>query len=95
MGHRSWSMIETVYIRAKGWYNIIMKESTASLAGAMTQMVERIKGPSKLLGLVILDVLNIVGQLMFLALTFVFFYVLGIVCIMIGFMRANRRGGGK
>ena len=85
-------MIKVVYIREKGWYNIKMqiKKFREIRANAQAIMADpMLQGQAKEAALAIL---KIGGMIVFLALTFMFYFMVAWFAIILGFMQANKRG---
>jgi hypothetical protein len=85
-------MIKVVYIREKGWYNIKMQVAKGSRLWALFRGVvtdPRNAGHAK--G-TIRALLNIGGMIVFMTLTFMFYFMVAWIAILVGFMQANKRG---
>lgn len=87
-------MKKLVYIREKGWYNIRMKEGIASAKVWMEAFGMALKDPEirEKLRTIAKLLFSIAGALAFAVLAFMGYYVLACMCIVVGFMRGNRKG---
>lgn len=80
----------SVYIREKGWYNIKMRSTIGPVDGKAVRT--KLKSQCKELAIILL---KIAGMVTFLALAFMYFYVVAFGCIVVGLLMGNKGGGNK